>query len=351
MGLITDEASAVRIGVCLDNELNDIQEDYFLALRAGIRDSGVDRPVDLVIEIAKALPKGTASALEEAYANLVSAGVVAIVGPSISDNCFIARDLADAARVPTLNWSGHEATRSEYCYQFQVGSLEEEPILLVEYLHRQGVRRVALVEDRSAIGSQYAKWFHRRRTKYDLEVAVQAMISPVATDGVAILELIRQPGVEAIVYLGLGLSAYPLAVAKRQAGWDILTCANTALMWPHMNPFMRDAYDGWVYVDMFSDRNPVLAALRTSDPAPWQRHPIGICSYDMGRIVGEALNAAPHHSRQGLQAGMQQVKQLPAACGSPGTTMTLGTWDRAALKGPYLVLRRWTPEKTVEHLD
>ena len=42
------------------------------------------------------------------------------------------------------------------------------------------------------------------------------------------------------------------------------------------------------------------------------------------------------------------MKQLPAASGYEGTLMGFGVWDRAALKGPFLVLRAWRDGRTVQ---
>jgi len=38
---------------------------------------------------------------------------------------------------------------------------------------------------------------------------------------------------------------------------------------------------------------------------------------------------------------LERIKCLPAALGTPDTTMGFGHWDRAALKGGFLVPRQW----------
>ena len=48
------------------------------------------------------------------------------------------------------------------------------------------------------------------------------------------------------------------------------------------------------------------------------------------------------------QAQLERVKQLPATSGREGTMMGFGSWDHAALKGPYLVLRTWREGHTVQ---
>ena len=45
--------------------------------------------------------------------------------------------------------------------------------------------------------------------------------------------------------------------------------------------------------------------------------------------------------------GLEQVKAIPAASGERGTLMGFGPFDRAALKGQYLVLREWREGRSV----
>jgi hypothetical protein len=50
---------------------------------------------------------------------------------------------------------------------------------------------------------------------------------------------------------------------------------------------------------------------------------------------------AEHLTRTGIKESLERIKCLPAALGTPDTTMGFGHWDRAALKGGFLVLRQW----------
>jgi hypothetical protein len=68
----------------------------------------------------------------------------------------------------------------------------------------------------------------------------------------------------------------------------------------------------------------------------------------MGRLLGEAIARAHHLTREGIKEGLERVKQLPATTGVDGTTMGFGTYDHAALKGGYLVLREWKDGRTVQ---
>src|SRR5262249_54080673 len=108
-------------------------------------------------------------------------------------------------------------------------------------------------------------------------------------------------------------------------------------------------WDGWTYADTFSEENPRFAALsRTVVAAGRSAGPGEAGAHDMGRLLAEGFARAPELTRPGVRAGLERVKALPAASGRAGTLMGFGNWDRAALKGPYLVLREWCGGRSVE---
>ena len=90
----------------------------------------LDRDVELVERQSRGLPSGSEAEVVRAFDELDDEDVVAIVGPSISDNALIVAPLCDAARIPAINYSGGERTRSQWMFHYQVGSLEEEPPVL-----------------------------------------------------------------------------------------------------------------------------------------------------------------------------------------------------------------------------
>jgi ABC-type branched-subunit amino acid transport system substrate-binding protein len=338
----------IPIGVLLDQHLGVVERSHLGGLAAGLDAAGLQRPYELVVAQTDGLPGGTSKSLRDGFGSLVDAGAVVIVGPAVTDNCFLARDLSDGARIPCLSWSGNEQTRSKYCFQYQVGSLEEEPAVMVQALQAQGRTSAALAVDRSAIGLSYLRWFETRCASAGIAITARSYLSPIAESARAEVAALLPDGSDTLVYLGLGHSAVALAQALADSSWRPEVFTNTALMYGHMFPERRPLWNGWTYIDMYSDDNAVRRQLGAGDPQPWQQNPIGVCSYDMGRLTGEALRLAPHLNPDGVLEGLEQVKQLAAAAGHDGTTMTLGAWDRAPLKGPYLVLRRWSNGESVE---
>jgi ABC-type branched-subunit amino acid transport system substrate-binding protein len=324
------------------------------AIRHGISEAAdagrLDRPVELVARQAHGLPAGTIHDVERCFAELVADGVLAIVGPAVSDNGLVVGGLAEQACVPCINYTGGEHTRSAWMFHYQVGSLEEEPLLLVELLHRMGHSDIALAYDRTPVGRRYADAFGQGADAAGLQVIASAAVDPLAdsADGLAaVVARFRSADPGALCYLGMGVAARGLAMAVDEAEWHVPVVANSALMFAYLHREWRELWEGWTYIDTLSDGNRTLARLRETAPRTG-RGPVGVAAYDIGRLLGEGLARTAHLTRDGLREGLESVKRLPASSGLEGTTMGFGHYDHGALKGPYLVLRRWQGGRSVE---
>src|SRR4051794_24418762 len=103
----------IRIGLLYDfPQAGDL---FVKALQMGIDDVAatgrLDREFAFVEQQAQGLPSGSEADVVRAFGELRDDGVVAIVGPSISDNALIAAPLCDDARLAAVNYSGGERTR------------------------------------------------------------------------------------------------------------------------------------------------------------------------------------------------------------------------------------------------
>ena len=341
-------AAPIRIGLLYDFPQHDGGDSFATAVELGMGTVSLDRPVEFVRELAAGLPSGTAFDVEQKFAGLERQGVLAIVGPSISDNGIVVRDLADQAGLPCINYTGGAITRSECMFHYQVGSLEDEPAVLAEHLAARGIRRVAVVHDRSPVGQQYAEWFERARTTVGIEVTANAVIAPLATEATDLVARLEGSKPDGLVYLGLGVAARTVALGVEALEWKVPVVANSALMFGYAQREWRAAWDGWVYVDTVSDDNAMRIALRERSKAT-AAGPVGVAGYDIGRLLAEAIARGDHLTRDGVREGLERVKRLPASSGYDGTTMGFGQWDRGALKGPYLVLREWRDGQTVQY--
>jgi ABC-type branched-subunit amino acid transport system substrate-binding protein len=339
----------VKIGMLFD--FPQVDDSFTRSVALGVEEATgggrFDRGIDFVEEAVRGLPFGSEHDVQRGFAALDDAGVLLVVGPSISDNCLIARDCATAAELPAINWSGGERTRGPWMFHYQVGSLEEEPPLLATRLVERNLRRVAVLYDHSPVGRGYLEHFESACARLDVEITSATALSPVAGDTAGAVSRARSGDPDALVYFGLGAVSYAVATAKQDAGWDVPVFANSALLFGYVRRDWRDAWAGWEYVDVVDDGNPVRQQLAARDERA-DSGPITCAGYDIGRLVGEALARADHLTRAGVAEALRRVKRLPAATGRPGTLMGFGTYDHAALKGEFLVLREWKDGRTVQ---
>jgi branched-chain amino acid transport system substrate-binding protein len=344
----------ILIGVIYDFPQADggasVEEAIHLGLAEVSASGRLDRPFELVARQARGLPGGTAHDVETTYGELVDRGVLAVVGPSISDNGLIVGPLADAARVPTINYTGGEHTRSEFMFHYQVGSLQEEPVVLVEYLARRGISSVAAIYDNSPVGRGYAESLSDACAAAGIDITGSAAIAPLSEDVSPTIRRLRAGHPESLVYLGLGVAARAVALAVEAEGWVLPIVANSSLMFGYTRRDWRAGWEGWVYVDGMSDENAARARLAQLAPKT-ARGPVGVAAYDIGRLLAEGVARSAHLTRTGLKEGLERVKRMPAATGMDGTIMGFGHWDHGALKGRYLVLRSWRDGKSVQVED
>ena len=249
--------------------------------------------------------------------------------------------------MPAINYSGGERTRSAWMFHYQIGSLEEEPPLLVARMRERGLARAAVIHDASVVGERYREVLGWAAADAGVEIVGSVAIDPLMTDAAAAVGSLRAGEPDVIVYLGLGAASHAVATAVIDAGWTIPVLANSALMFGYIRPEWHDAWASWEYIDTVADDNAERQRLAELDERS-AGGPIGCAAYDMGRLVGHAAHRADAISPAGLRDGLERVKQLPAASGYEGTLMGFGVWDHAALKGPFLVMRAWRHGRSVQ---
>jgi ABC-type branched-subunit amino acid transport system substrate-binding protein len=345
-------AAPMKVGILDDMAdgppgVANIESWLRLAVDDLTRAGRIDREVEFVYAWGLGLPAGTAAAVERAYAALAEQDVLLIVGPAIGDNALVATPLAERHRIPTLNWAGSERARGEHMFHLQVGSHEDESIVLAHHLARQGVKRVGVVSDRSPIGRRHLQFLQAEGEILGVRLAAAATVAPLAENAEAEAGEVLDARPDAVLYLGLGVSAPAVARALAARGWDGPRAMNTAGIRGYQPDFAK-TIDGWTYVDMHSDSNATLAALRERMGTPAAGALWAAKGYDLGRLVAEGLARAPERTREGVREGLEQIKWLPAAEGHDGTLLGFGRCDRGALHGRYLVLRQWLGGETVE---
>jgi ABC-type branched-subunit amino acid transport system substrate-binding protein len=206
---------------------------------------------------------------------------------------------------------------------------------------------VGVVYDQSPIGTRHLKYLEDEARIIGLEIVATEAISPLTEDATTEVERVLASSPQGFVYLGLGLSAPAVAPPLTTTGWQGPRIMNTAGLRGYHGDFAA-ACDGWIYIDMHSDANRTLNALRERMDVPAAQAVWAAKGHDLGRLVAEGLARAENFTREGVKTGLEQVKWLPAAEGEEGTLLGFGIQDRGALHGRYLVLRQWVNGRTVE---
>ena len=295
-------------------------------------------------------PSGSEHDVKRAFAELDDEGVVAIIGPSISDNALIVAPLCDAARIPAINYSGGERTRSQWMFHYQVGSLEEEPP------RARGAhgRARACAAPRSCSTSRPSvaatpSASKRRAARLGLEVTGTASISSLAENAERSARATARPAIPTCSSTSVSASSSrAVALARESLGWDVPVLANSALMFGYARPDWRDGYAGWEYIDTIADDN--RRARRCAELSPHAAGgPIGCAAYDIGRLLGEAIAAVgapdPRRHRRRAAPGEAAPGDERLRRNADGLR---DVWDHAALKGHYLVLREWRDGHSVQ---
>ena len=338
VGILNDMAASPASALNIEHWLRVAADEL-------IGNGRLDRDVEFVYGCGLGLPSGTAAAVERAYASLAGQDVLLIIGPAIGDNALVATPCAERHAIPTINWAGSERARGKYMFHLQVGSHEDESILLAQYLHANGFKRVGVAYDRSPIGRRHFQFLQLEAEILGLTICAAASLPPMAeaVDAASLLE--SRP--DAVLYLGLGVAAPAIARALSAANYTGPRAMNTAGIRGYAPDFAQ-AVDGWRYVDMHADGNRTLAALRRAHNIPPRGALAAAKGYDLGRLMAEGLARAPERTREGVREGLEQIKFLPAAEGYDGTVLGFGHYDRGALHGRYLVLRQWRNGESIE---
>ena len=344
-------SATVKIGILNDmsaapSGASDSEQWLRLALDELMQSGRMPYRVEIVHSFGLGLPSGTAAAVEQAYAALAAQNVHLVIGPAIGDNALIATPLAERHRLPTLHWAGAERARGEYMFHLQVGSHEDESIVLARFFAACKHQTVGVIYDLSPIGEQHLLFLKEEAKILGLKIVAES-IAPLAEEASEQVLATLSARVDAVVYLGLGLAAAPVARALRERDWRGTCAMNTAGLRGYDPKFAR-LIDGWVYIDMVSDANTTLAALRKRVGPPLAEGFRCATRYDLARLAAEGVARAPEPTREGIKEGLERVKWLPAAEGHEGTLLGFGKYDRGALHGRYLVLRRWVNGASLE---
>jgi branched-chain amino acid transport system substrate-binding protein len=355
---VTSQREPFRVGYIQDwgigvAAVDDMIEAAKMAFDDAHRNGIIDRPVEVVVREVDGMPLRQFNVMREVYQDLVHAeGCIGVIGPHFTDQVTSLAPIIERERVPTLTMCSAADVADEYCFTLGNISTTDEAVVMAEYLHAKGSRAVAVVREDNYLGEEFNGYFRTAARRLGILV-IGDRVLPTFMDSkaaeVAIAE-IRAVDADAIVYMGLGLTAREvLAAVPRVADreWDpIRLCSSIFVGWPLTGYVGLDIglYEGWTGTDQFDERNELFASLCERFVAKhtdrhWTPHCYAPLGYDVGQTMAWGLALAKPHDPEGLKRGLERVHRLPAAVGSPGAYISFGKYDRRGYKGPFVVLR------------
>jgi len=356
-GAIARALDPVRIGFLVDFWMPDAYlrklyaEPILLAFEEAVAAGRVNRPLELVVERAFALPQHRWENALEGLRRLRAAGCVGVIGPLVSDNARTLRaPLDEEIQLPCVTWAGTSDWFGPWCFRLGNGGCTEEGVLMAAWLARRGIRRVGVMSEISPNGEEYFLAFRRAAAELDLEIRAVETISQTPMDLERKLANLRESGAEGVAYMGFG---YPTALMRpifESLGWDPPRIMTTAFQFCYASPQWMKALAGWVGIDQVCEENPEYARFLERFEKHWGyavHHPntVPVLAYDSGRVFTEALRRCDGVlTGWGIRDGLERTRFAPSATGGPRTHIGASREDHNLFHGDWLLYRRVVEE-------
>jgi len=319
-----------------------------LVFDAGYESGMIDRPVEVVFRSAQGLPRGNVKAVIDAFGELVDEGCLAVIGPHISDNTVVVRpEIERRFRVPAISVCGSEHWLGEWTFLLNNGSMTDEPILWANLMARAGQPTAGVLVERSYIGREYLANFRRAALLEGVQIVAEEPIAQTGQDISAAVAALHAAGASAIVHCGFGLGVAEINDALRALDWDPPRYMGTAFE-TGFNEHLWDAYRGWIGLEQYDEGNAVGQRFLDEYEAAYGERPEyygPLLWRDCAMSILAAFSDAAPLSPLGVKDALERVKMLPAACGSPGTRISFGSWIHKGWVGAgYMVARTLDPD-------
>ncbi|MCZ2406929.1 MAG: branched chain amino acid ABC transporter substrate-binding protein [Burkholderiales bacterium 68-12] len=156
------------------------------------------------------------------------------------------------------------------------------------------VKKVGVVDDRTAFGQGVAEEFAKEAQKLGLTIVGREFTNDKATDFMAILTSLKGKQPEAIFYGGYAPQAAPMARQMKQLGITAKLLGGDTLCSPEMGKLAADAVNDFVYcayAGMLMDANDTTKAFQAKFKKRFGQNPdvYGPAYYDQVMFIGEAM--------------------------------------------------------------
>jgi hypothetical protein len=145
--------------------------------------------------------------------------------------------------------------------------------------------------------------------------------------------------------MGYGMLAAKglLRAALDALAWDPPRIMGTAFMFYLMG---FDKFEGWVGIDQFDPRNPLVDSFherfvaRYGNEPPLWPNAIPVLAYDTARVLVEGLFRAPILSGPGVKAGLETIRFMPSTTGGARTHIACSPYEHGMFRGDWLLYAR-----------
>src|SRR6516225_4060674 len=159
----------VRLGWLKDAPYDAIPVAEFLIERFN-KLKRIDRTVELCCIQAQGAPAGRIQDIYKAWLELKEMGCLIIMGPSISDACIEIAGLIDEHKVPTITSGATAQAAGDWYFDISHGAIPEEGHIIVNWLVREGHKRVGVTWDTAYHAGEYLKHFRAAARRARIEI-------------------------------------------------------------------------------------------------------------------------------------------------------------------------------------
>jgi len=344
-----DPWEPVRIGILVDMELGQLLADWIdptiLAIEDAMNEGVYQRgPIELVTVDARGLPRENYLKVQQGYKKLVDDGCVVVLGPMISDNSVVLRDLVNETGVACIGWTGSTRFNGEYCFTVANGDIPTEGVMGAHWCKNNGYEKVGFFWELGSSGTDYRDSFLNEARNLGLEIVDTVPLSPNPVGMQDSLANMRDRGADAIVYMGYGYSTFHFKRAFDALEWDPPRFMGTAFMFYSNTNEWAEGLEGWHGVDQLGEdgMNPNYEGLVTRIKRRFGRdvgNVVVALAYDTARAGIHGIANATIALPKEVKLGLEQIKWMPCTNGGPGAYITFAPHDHRGYKGDFLTIR------------
>ena len=296
------------------------------------------------------------------YNSLVSSGVIAVVGPPVSNIGLAVAPLANKAGVPVVGsfidprvTVGEDGKPQPAMFLMQPSSVQYSEIMASYTIDKLGLKKIGILYDQSnAFAVSLLKPYVEYVKAAGGEIVSEQVYAKGDKDFKTQLNKIKESGAQCLYFPNYIQDAVLAMKQRRQIGLDIPVIGGLDFAPPFASLVGDDeAADDIYLANNFSEKEPQLQEVWGVYKKKYNEDPVNkvFLGYDKVILIQEAMKLGGGTTSDKIIAGLSQVKNLQGTTGvltiSPETHQPTGLSMvmYKIEKGKYVELGRYVPEK------